>query len=121
MSSLTDGSVAFDLRKFEFPKVTGLDMEFCTYRTDPALLAEALRRGFYNGHTPGNAMFSTLFYIGGKVNFRKDVPVEFQKNAWNYCRAFMCSFEPKHEEKEAICAMLLTEIADSVGAKARRK
>lgn len=115
----TDSNKPFDLRKFEFPKVDKVSMVFPTYNTIPALLAEAKAKGFYNGHTPGNEMFSTLFYSGGKVRFLKDVPVEFQNNAWAYCRAFMGSFAPKHEEKEAICAMLLTEIAESVESKAK--
>ena len=112
----TNAIKRLDLMDFKFPKVTVADMAFPTYGTDPALLAEARARGFYNGHKPGNAMFSTLFYSGGKVNFRKDVPVEFQKDAWNYCRAFMGSWAPKHEEKDAICAMLLEEVADSIEA-----
>lgn len=102
-----------NLRKFAFPKVSGLDMAFSTFRTDPDLLAEAKRRGFYNGHTPYNALFSKLFFEGGKVDFKKDVPDEFKNAAWPYVRAFMGSFEPKHEEKEAISAMLLSELVNA--------
>lgn len=101
-----------DIRKFDFPKVTGLDVAFPTIRTDAVLLAEARARGFYNGRTPYNELFSTLFFSGGKLNYKKDLPEEFKKQAIPYLKAFMGSFEPKHEEKEAICALLLSELVD---------
>lgn len=101
-----------NLQKFKFPEVTRIDMAFPTFGTDPELLAEAKARGFYNGNTPYNELFSSLFFSGGKVTFKKDVDAEFKKSAWPYLRAFMGSFAPKHEEKEAICAMLLSELTN---------
>jgi hypothetical protein len=106
-----------DLTKFNFPKVTGADFAFPTFSTDQKLLAEAKERGFYNGHTPYNKLFSTLFFSGGKVQFKKNLDVEFVKSAWAYCRCFMGSFAPKHEEKEAICALIMSEILLSELAK----
>ena len=99
-----------DLIKFNFPKVTGADMVFPTFDTNKELLEEAKERNFYNGHTPYNRLFSTLFYSGGKVQFKTEVDKEFVKNAWAYCRSFMGSWSPKHEEKEAICALIMSEI-----------
>jgi hypothetical protein len=99
-----------DLTKFNFQKVTGVDMAFPTFKTDKTLLAEARERGFYHGHTEYNKLFSTLFYTGGKIAFKDGLDEEFKKNAWSYCRSFMGSWEPKHEEKEAICAMLMSEL-----------
>lgn len=110
---------ALDLHAFEFPAVSGVDAVFCCFRTDPALLAEAKRRGFYNGHTPYNQLFSSLFFSGGKLKFKEGVPEDFVKRAWPYCHAFMGSFEPKHEEKEAICAMLLSELVHPEVAKSQ--
>jgi len=107
-----------DLTKFEFPKVTGLDMAFGTFDSHPELLAEARARGFYNGHTPYNKLFSSLFFSGGKLNFKKDLDPEFKAAALPYLRSFMGSFAPKHEEKEAICAMLLSELVEIEQAKA---
>jgi hypothetical protein len=104
---------ALNLREFKFPKLGGVDVVFPTVRTDPALLAEAKRRGFY-GHrsTPYNELFSKLFFEGGKVTFKKEVPAEFKKAAWPYLQALMGSFAPKHEEKEAIAALLLSELCE---------
>lgn len=99
-----------DLTKFEFPKVNGIDLAFSTFKTDKALLTEARERGFYNGHTKYNDLFSELFFNGGSVSFKEGVDPDFRTKAWNYCRAFMRSFEPKHEEKEAICAMIMSEL-----------
>jgi len=101
-----------DLTKFQFPKVSGLDMAFSTFKTDKTLLEEAKERGFYDGHTPYNRLFSKLFFGGGQVKFKENIDEEFKKNAWAYCRSFMSSFEPKHEEKEAICALLMSELLE---------
>ena len=101
-----------DLKTFDLPKQTGADIMFPTYRTIPALLEEAKLRKFYNGNTPYNKLFSDLFYSGGKVVFKKDVEEETLKTIWSYCRSFMGSWEPKHEEKEAICAMLMSEVLE---------
>ncbi len=101
-----------DLISYKFPEVSGLDMAFSTFKTDKNLLAEAKDRGFYNGHTPYNKLFSSLFYEGGKIKFKKGLNEEFKNKAWKYCRSFMGSWEPKHEEKEAICAMLMSELLE---------
>jgi len=99
-----------DIKTFEFPEISGLDMAFSCLGTDPTLLAEAKERGFYNGDTDHNALFNDLFFSGGKVEFQKNVDEDFKNKAWPYCRALMGSFEPKHEEKEAICSMLMSEL-----------
>ena len=99
-----------DLTKHQFPEVNGL--AFSTFKTDKALLAEAKERGFYDGNTHYNKLFSKLFFGGGKVKFKEGVDEEFRSKAWKYCRSFMSSFEPKHEEKEAICALLMSELLE---------
>jgi hypothetical protein len=101
-----------NLQEFEFPKVEGIDMAFSTFKTIPELLEEAKNRDFYNGHTPYNKLFSTIFFSGGKIIFKKGIDEDFKKKAWSYCRSFMGSFEPSHEEKEAICAMLMSELIE---------
>lgn len=101
-----------DLKKFKFPNVTGADIAFPTFGTIKELLAEAKERGFYNGNTPYNELFSNLFSEGGKVKFKNGLDEEFKKVAWSYCRSFMGSWSPKHEEKEAICAMLMSELLE---------
>jgi len=99
-----------NLKDFKFPEVSVADAIFPTSKMNKELLEEAKKRGFYNGHTKYNELFSHLFFRGGRIEFKPDVDKEFAKRAWTYCRSFMGSWEPKHEEKEAICAMIMSEI-----------
>ena len=95
-----------ELAKFDFPKPSwGLP-------TNNDLLAEAKKRGFLHGRTPYNKLFSELFFKGGKVEFKDGVDENLKQKGWDYCRALMGSFNPKHEHKEAVCAMLLSEIVE---------
>lgn len=110
-----------DLKKFDFPNVTGIDMELSVFKTNKDLLSEAKSRGFYNGRTKYNDLFSSLFFSGGKINFKKDIDEDFKNRAWPYCRAFMASWEPKHEEKEAICAMIMSELLEPELEKTKTK
>lgn len=102
-----------DLTTFNFPKLSGVEIAFSTLQTDKMLLAEAKNRGFYGGNTEYNKLFAELFFKGGKLNFKKDIDEEFKKKALPYLKAFMGSFEPRQEEKEAICAMLLSELVNA--------
>jgi hypothetical protein len=101
-----------DLTKFDFPELTAADMAFSCLKTDAVLLNEARERGFYNGRTPYNDLFSEIFFNGGKIKFKEGLDENFKSKAWKYLRSFMGSFEPKHEEKEAICAMLMSELLE---------
>lgn len=101
-----------DIKKFNFPEIQGLDIAFSTVKTDKQLLSEAISRGFYCGTTKYNDLFSKLFFTGGKLNFKDDIDPDFKKRATNYLRAIMASFEPRHEEKEAISALLLSELVE---------
>ena len=101
-----------NLLEFNYPKPSPVDMAFSTYNTIPELLKEAEARGFLYGRTKYNKLFSDLFYNGGKVVFKKEINKDQQTAIWMYCRAFMRSWSPKHEHKEAICAMLMSEILE---------
>lgn len=95
-----------DIKIFKFPKLS------MAMPADRKLLSEAKRRGFLDKKTPYNELFSNLFYNGGRLNFKKGLDPEFKEKAVPYLRTFMGSFEPKHEHKEAICALLLSELVD---------
>lgn len=69
---------------------------------------------FYNGNTPFNRAFSTLFYKGGSLDqfglsFKAGIN---RAQAMTALRALMCSFAPKHEIKEATVAWALSEWCD---------
>lgn len=97
---------------YKFPEISQIEMDFSTIKTCSTLLKEAKDRGFYGGNTPYNKKFSELFFNGGNVEFKSGINPEYKNAAWNYCKAFMRSWEPRHEEKEAICAMLMSEIIE---------
>lgn len=78
-------------------------------KADPALLAEAKKRGFYDSRCEWEQYFHHLFFNGGRLNIRDDIDETFKVGAITYLKGLMRSFEPKHEEKAAICAMLLSE------------
>lgn len=99
-----------NLQDYNFPELSMLDVAFSTLKTDDFLLEIAKERGFYNGNTPYNRLFSKFFHEGGKMSFRCDISEDFKKKAVPYLKAFMMSFEPPHEEKEAVCSMLLSEL-----------
>lgn len=101
-----------DLKTFKFPDVTVADAAFPTFDTIPELLKEAISREFHRNYNPYNELFSELFFNGGTVQFKPDVDPEYQNRVWSYCRSFMGSWAPKHQDKAAICAMLMSEILE---------
>lgn len=101
-----------ELKDYQFPTITALNIAFSTTTTDPILLKEAKDRGFYNGRSPYNTLFSNLFFSGGTLKYKPGLDKEFLQKASNYMKSLMMSFEPKHEEKEAVCAFILSEIAE---------
>lgn len=90
---------------FKFPEIS-----MCQ-ATDPKLLAEAKSRGF-DKTTPHGDLFSSLFFEGGSLDFKKNLDNTFKETAIPYLRSLMQSFEPKHEDKMAVCSMLLSELVD---------
>ena len=98
---------------YPFPEIKRVEEIFSTLKSDAALLEEAKRRGFYMGHTKANQMFSRLFG-GGRIMIKPEADTEFVRREIPYRKALLSSYALKHEEKEAICAMILDEIADDV-------
>jgi hypothetical protein len=81
-------------------------------RTDPKLLAEAEARGFLHGNTKYNTKVSALFFSGGEINWRTDLDPSFAKSGREYFGKCISTWGSKHEHKEAVCAMLLSELAE---------
>lgn len=99
---------------YPFPEIKRVEEIFSTLTADPALLEEAKHRGFYMGHTKANQMFGRLFG-GGRIMIKPEADTEFIRRVMiPYLKALLNSYALKHEEKEAICAMILDEIADDV-------
>jgi hypothetical protein len=96
-----------DLTQYNFPVNKN---PFWQPNTPHDLLEEAKERGFLYGRTPYNDLFSEIFFSGGQLNFKPDLPEDFKNKCFTYMRCLMKSFAPKHEHKEAVCAMLLSEL-----------
>ena len=105
-----------NLSEYDWPEVTGVEMVFCTFQVPPELLKEARDQGYYRGNKKGNKMFSQLFYGGGELLHKKNLQ-EWQKKALTWCLAFMRSWNPKHEEKDAIASMILEECLEGIKKK----
>ncbi len=101
-----------DLTKFKFPVLSDADVAFSTLKTNPQLLEEAERLGFDKSSNPFNKLASELFFKGGALNFKKDLDPTFKEQATRYLKAFMMSFEPRHEDKEAVAALLLSNLVE---------
>ena len=97
-----------EILDYEFPIATKLDLAFPTFDAPQVLVDEAKARGFWNGHTLANDLFNEWFFGGLEKTpeFRPDVDREKAQRAMNWAVCFMHSFAPKHEAKEAICAMI---------------
>lgn len=96
-----------------FPPVKDVDIAFSTAKIPPHLLKEAKEKGFDKDDNPYNKLFSTLFYKGGQLNWKKDVSMERRELGGRYLKSIMSSFEPRHEDKEAVCAYILSELVEA--------
>ena len=72
---------------------------------------EAIPAQFYGGRTTYNRVVSTLFFKGGSLDqFGLQFKAGINKvQAMTALRALLCSFDPKHEIKEATVAWALSE------------
>lgn len=94
------------------PEVKDVDLAFSTQKTNKYLLDIAKKEGFYNGKSKFNDMFSELFFSGGKINVKSEIDENVKTKVIRYFRSLASSFEPRHEEKEAVCALLLSWVCE---------
>lgn len=93
------------------PKVEDADLVFSTLNTNKELLA--LAQGKELELRPYARIFSTLFYSGGKLHFKEGIEPEYRESLTRYLKAFMGSWNPKHEHKEAVSSLILSELVDA--------
>lgn len=96
-----------------FPPVKDVDIAFSCAKVPPKLLEEAKQKGFDRSDNPHNKLFNQLFFKGGQLNWRKDVSMERRELGGRYLKSIMSSFEPRHEDKEAVCAYILSELVEA--------
>lgn len=105
--------------QFPFIEVKGLDIAFgFSNRSNYArALKECPEQFKVHDNTPYHKLFSKMFYSGltkneiAALHFRSgDQLIKNKQLA--YLQSIMASFEPKHEDKEAVCAWILSLIVD---------
>ena len=65
-----------NILKYTYPKVSGANLAFSTFDAPKFLIEEATKRGFYNGNSKSNDLFSRWFFSGlkaGEVKVREDL------------------------------------------------
>lgn len=103
-----------DVKSFEFPEVVNVPV-------DKDLLAEAKKRGFYKGRTEYNDLFIDMIF--GEMHglkFKEGLDEDFKIKATSYLKTIICSLELRRRsadegedaEREAICVLLLSELAE---------
>lgn len=100
------------LASYPFPELSEMEILFSTIDTDPVLLEEARRRGFYRRKTEAGRLFHQVLDYGGKMVYKPDTD-----RAVPYLLALMRSITPRHEDKEAVCSMLIDELVSRVEPK----
>lgn len=105
-----------NLHTYPYPEITGLQAMTSNLKTDPTLLQEAKDRGFYGGFDGIRGQYNNLYQDimsrQGAITFKPNIPNEIQAKIWKYCNAFMRSTYGTPAERQAICAMLMSEILE---------
>ena len=101
------------LSNYPLPSPTNVDFAFPTYDTDARLLEMAQEQGFANLKNPYNELVSKIFFEGcGGLETKEGIPEEYFNKVFDYFKCLIRSWAPKHEHKMAVCAFLLSEIAE---------
>lgn len=95
-----------------FPVVKDIDVTLGSGNVLPSMLKEAKEKGFDKSSNPYNKLFNNLFFKGGQLSWKKDVSMERREQGGRYLKSIMRSFTPRHEEKEAVCAYILSELVE---------
>ncbi len=103
-----------NLQEFNFKEIVEKEgiSPFTDLPTNKELLEEAKKRGHYDYYDKYNKLANIFFFDGGQLHFKEGLDEDFRKYCTQYYRLFIQSFAPKHEEKSAICGMLLSELVD---------
>lgn len=101
------------MKRLEFPEIKELDTMFGSipqpFFNDTLRLAQEEGFSFY-GHNEWVKRFDELFFKGGYLKLNKDLDKEYLSKGSALFRAIAKSFEPKHENKTLVCAMILRSI-----------
>lgn len=106
--------VGLKLGNHQFRAFTGLDCAFGARMSDYPPY-DSIPEEFRRGHSVANRVVSTIFFRGGKLeDFGLRLKAGVHPTAfYGALKAMLCSFDPKHEHKEAACAWLVSEYTEA--------
>ena len=96
------------------PELNDREIMFSNLKVNPDMLQKAKDNGFDKSSNPYNKMFNKQFFSGLSLSYKVDIELEYRNRILRYYRALASSFSPRHEDKEAVCAMLLSEVSTVV-------
>ena len=94
----------------KYPIVSDADVAIGINQIPPELLKEAEDKGFDEHSNPYNKLFNELFFRGGQLNWKPEVSMGQRELGGRFLKSIMRSFSPKHEDKEMVCAYILSEL-----------
>lgn len=97
--------------RFPFVEVSQMDTMFGGIPNMREVIA-AVPAEFNRYNNPWCEAASSLFFHGGEVKVTKAANPEQAAAMLRYLKTWMGSFEPRHEEKEAVCGWLLSLMMD---------
>ena len=94
----------------DFPEVSDADVAFGGYPKD--WFKKVLTNGIEDKDRKWNDLFIRLFFEGGSVPVNREYPKEYTDKGLRMLKAVMGSFEPAHEDKKVVCAVILKNLCE---------
>ena len=93
-----------------FPEVTDADVAFGGYPRD--WFSKTLAMYESPADDKWGDLASRLFFSGGTIPTNKELPQEYLVRGKRLLKAVLGSWESKHEDKEAVCGLILKSICE---------
>jgi len=96
--------------RLEFPEVSDADRAFGGYPKE--WFDKTLAIGLKPEDQKWADLMESLFFKGGTIPINQSLPKDYIRKGGRILRAIMGSFEPKHEHKEVVCALILKSMCE---------
>jgi hypothetical protein len=98
------------MNKLDFPNVDAAGMVFCGYPRE--WFDDVMKRENPVDYQKWADLMESLFFSGGTLPINEQLDKDYVSRGIRILKAVMGSFEPKHEHKEKVCALILKAICD---------
>jgi len=96
--------------RLTFPEVKDVDVAFGGYPRE--WFIQTLKKYQSPEDDKWGDMASKLFFSGGSLPLNKSLPEDYLARGKRLLKAILGSWEPKHEDKEAVCGLILKSLCD---------